>query len=162
MLGWESTGASVPGGFKFCKIELETPSDVSTLSLQSSNLKMSSTKSLSLLDCSNDPVYGDIYQILQRNYLGSWGDACFLYDQIRRDAIWTELTGLITARPTKTAAQRAQELLEELKNVDNSSMPKAESVVRTWAPPAKAKTAASTAKAPTNAFATLCEDSDEE
>jgi hypothetical protein len=125
---------------------------------------MSSTNSLSLLDCSNDPVYGEIYQILQRSYIGSWGDACYRYDQIRREAIWTELTGLTTTRPTKNTAERAHELLDELKRVDNASVPRAESVVLTWAPAASAvlpKTAAKN-KRVSNAFATLFESDDEE
>lgn len=122
---------------------------------------MSSPLLASVFD--NSP-YTEVYRILQRNYIGSWGDACYLYDQIRRDAIWTELTGLAREKPTQDTAQRAQELLRELKSVDSSSVSRAQSIVQTLthAAPVTAAPVQLKNKRVTNAFATLYETDDDD
>lgn len=115
-----------------------------------------------LLGLSSDPVYGSVYALLERNYIGSWGDACVLYDNIRREAIWTELTGLVRTKPTEAKALAARELLNELEHVDTSlSFIKADGIVRKWAPSAVPKIAIKNS-AVFNAFHSLAEDSDEE
>ena len=115
-----------------------------------------------LLNLSSDPVYGSVYKILERDYIGSWGDACVLYDTIRREAIWTELTGLVRTKATEAKATAARELLNELEHVDTSlSFIKADGIVRKWAPSALPKIAIKNS-AVFNAFHSLAEDSDEE
>ncbi len=129
---------------------------------------MSSTTSFNLLSFSDDPLYGEVYQILNRNYIGSWGDACMLYDKIRSDAIWSELTSMTSRKPNKGDVERASSLLEELHRFDTqTNIAKAESVVRTWSPPVTAakpplhpKTNTKTMKT-TNSFAALNDDDDE-
>lgn len=97
----------------------------------------------------DDPVYGEVYSILQRNYIGSWGDACYLYDQIQRKAIWAELTSMVQAKPTAAQRTRANSLLQDLQRFDTAAnVTKAESVVRTWSPPPASATRTSTGKPP--------------
>ena len=112
--------------------------DLYTFSLLSNKMSSSTSSLASPLNifATDDPVYGDVYSILQRNYIGSWGDACYLYDQIQREAIWSELTSMVQAKPTAAQRTRANSLLQDLQRFDTAAnVTKAESVVRTWSPP---------------------------
>lgn len=116
-----------------------------------------------------DPVYGRVYQLLNNNTnVGSWAEAIDVYSEIRRRAIWTDLTALLAGKPTKENKEKAEvyltELREKLTGV-SEMLPKAEAMVKAWAPPRSVKiTLPKTKKTTvvTNAFAALVEDDGEE
>lgn len=115
-----------------------------------------------------DPVYGRVYRILNTNRLGSWGDAIDVYSDIRRNFIWSDLTALVGAKPTKENKERAEAHLTELREKltgASDMLPKAEAMVRAWAPVQPVKTtkaAKPKTKVVKNAFAALLEEDEEE
>ena len=111
-------------------------------------------------EAEQDPIYGRVYRILNTNRLGSWADAIDIYSDIRRRSILEELAALTAAKPTKESRERADVLLNEIRNNltgVNDVLPKAEAMVKAWVTKASAKT-----KVNANAFAALLEEEDEE
>lgn len=111
-----------------------------------------------------DPLYGRVYRMLNTNYIGSWGDAMDVYSTIRREQIWKELCTLTAGKPTKQNKERAEGLIEELRErltCNAEMLPKAEAMVKSWTPKPPA-TAKPKSKVVVNAFAALIEESEEE
>lgn len=117
-----------------------------------------------------DPVYGSVFNILKRDYIGSWADATMEYSRIRRDIIWAELRSLTAAAYTKTNQDKVAKLLKELQSISadlcdtspssGTSFTAAESVVKLWTP-APSSGPKPAPKKVVNTFAALA-DSDED
>ena len=114
-----------------------------------------------------DPYGGDIYRHLFNG--GSWFEADQMHWRLQQNYALTQLSSLVSAKPTKSNQEKANEALGELAECAKQLIPsteaaalfqKAEQVVKTWAPapkPVKAKPVKGA-----NVFAALDEESEEE
>ena len=146
----------------------------------SSSSSVTTTNPLALF--ARDPMYGSVYDILQRPYIGSWGDANVEYARIRQPNAWKELRELLAAKPTQDSQAKAAELVKEINSLsadlgDTSAKSAtsglaAETVVKLWMPPVKAAVPKSSGPKPSaskagakkvmNTFAALAESDDED
>lgn len=140
-----------------------------------SSTSVSTTNPLALF--ATDPMYGSVYDILQRPYIGSWGDANVEYARIRQPIAWKELREVLAAKPTQENQARAADLVKQIVTLsadlgDTSAKSAtsglaAETVVKLWMPPAKAVVPKSSGPKPAakkvmNTFAALAESDDED
>lgn len=111
-----------------------------------------------------DPLYGNVYKTLLSG--GSWYDADQQYWRIRYEGMAEELGSVLLLKPSKSAQEKAQTLLGDLRAAAASlacspeidlSIAQIEQIVALWVPKKEEKKAV---KRPRNAFDLL--DSSEE
>jgi hypothetical protein len=135
---------------------------------------MSSSSNTSLISANIDPLYASVDRILQRNYIGSWGDASAEYARIRHGLVWGELRTLFAGKCTTANKERATVLVAELESLcseirdtsvsSSTSHAAATAALKAWMPPppSSSTTTTTTKKVVKNTFAALAEDSDED
>ncbi len=129
---------------------------------------MSSSSNTSLITANIDPLYASVDRILQRNYIGSWGDASAEYARIRHGVVWGELRTLFAGKYTVKNKERATELIGELESVcaeigdtkasSKTSHAAAAAALQTWMPPPPS----SSKKVVKNIFAVIVEDDEKD
>ena len=131
------------------------------------------TTSVNLLEMfAQDPVFGCVDRYLLRG--GSWYEADQMYWRILQKRAVEGIQELTAAKHTKSNQEKAEAFLKHLKESSSQLFPtqdsmavfqRADSVVKTWAPPAKtpaAPKAAGAGKSTGNSFALLGADSEDE
>jgi hypothetical protein len=123
------------------------------------------TNSVNLLEMvCQDPIFGPVDRYLMTG--GSWFEADQMHWHLLQRQAIEGLCSLTADKPTKSNQERAELLLNHLKESSTQLFPtqsslaiylKAESMVKSWVPPVKAKTAR---KRKHNSFSAL--DSEEE
>jgi hypothetical protein len=134
---------------------------MATTSNRSVSVSVSVSVSLPELLCA-EPSGGHIFRHLLNG--GSWFEADQMHWRVVRDQSLTEVSTLLTKKPTVANVERAKQLLSNLQEASKQLVcdaptvavtKKVEGLIATWSKPkAKAKN--------TNAFTALLEDSDEE
>lgn len=131
---------------------------------------MSSTVSINLQDvlCA-DPVGGCIYRYLFNG--GSWFEADQMEWRLQQELTLQQLKTIVEAKPTKANQQKAHQLLGNLEECAKQLVPsdgpmalyqRADQVVKTWAPAAKAPEVKPKTAKGVNAFAALGDSEEEE
>jgi hypothetical protein len=112
-----------------------------------------------------DPMHGAVYRMLFNG--GSWFEADQMHWRVIQQRAIVGLQEVVKSKPTKSNQQKAQVLLDELKDTTVQLLPqedsmrvflRADQVVKTWAPAAKQPVKT---QGPRNAFALLDTDEDE-
>ena len=129
------------------------------------------TSSVNLLDIfCQDPVFGSIDRYLVSG--GSWFEADQMYWRTIQQKAVEGLRDITVVKATKSNQERAENLLNQLKDSSTQLFPtensmavfqRANSVVQAWSPPTKTPVAVPVAgKSQRNTFALLDADSEEE